>query len=183
MLAELLAYLKVPTVLTGGFTFSALFGMILALLFVLGFMALRGPGLKYKLTAILLVPLIVATTALALVEQLSYPKELARAWLHTQGEAGVAVHYAIVQPPKKVDLWIDLDGQPRAFWLPWTKELEKSLQAALEQSQSGRNGQLRFRFEPSLEQTPQFYSLPWPAPPPKDEESPAKKPFRFQQET
>lgn len=178
-MADILAYLKTPTVLVGGFTITMLVAVVMVLILTLAFLAVRGTGLKYKVSALAIVPLVFVTTAVALVAQLSHPRELSLSWLQSQGESGVAIHASVVHPPKRIHLWIDVDGDPRAFFVAWSKELEKSLQAARKKSKDGRKGQLRFRFEPSLEEDPQFYSMPWPAPEPKDVPK-RQEPYRFE---
>jgi len=179
MFADMLAHLNTPTVLVGGFSVTMLVGLVMALVFGLAFLAMRGAGLKYKIGAVAIVPVVIATTALALIAQLSHPRELSLSWLRSQGEKGVAVHSSVVHPPRRIHIWIDVNGEPRAFFVKWSKELEKSLQDARKKSQQGRKGQLRFRFEPSLENDPRFYSMPWPAPEPKDVPK-KREPYRFE---
>jgi hypothetical protein len=69
-------------------------------------------------------------------------------------------------------LWLQLDGaaEPRAYILPWNRDLAEQLQATLREAEQ-RQGDVRMRlpFEPSLDdREPKFYAMPQPALPPKD---------------
>lgn len=178
---DVLQILKVPTVFMAGFSISLVVGVVLVMLGALAYFATRAPGMQSKIAGVTLVPASIALVGVALVEQLSHPKELSLAWVVSQGENGIAVHKTIIDPPKRIHLWIDIDGTPRAFFLHWSKALEQSLQEALKRWKEGQAGKLRFRFEPSLETEPQFYVMPWPAPAPKDEK-PGPPPRRFEQD-
>lgn len=175
-ISDLVSSLKVPTLLIEGFTVNAIALVAICIAVVLAGLAVRAPGIRPKVAAVAAVPLLTATIAYAMVEQLSHPKELALWWLKAQGENGVSIHNTIVIPPKWVHLWMDVEGEPRHFFIPWSEDLEQSLRQARKE-QEGRKGELRLRFEPSLEREPKFYSMPWPAPPPKDETPPANNPI------
>ena len=69
-------------------------------------------------------------------------------------------------------LWLQLPDvpEPRAYVLPWNRDLAEQLQTALREAEENRSGvQMRLPFEPSLDdRQPKFYALPQPALPPKD---------------
>jgi len=181
-LQSVLQALKVPTILVGGFDLTVLAVLILVVVFLLGFLALRGRGVGPKILTLVLVLLATPTLAVALVEQLSHPKELDLAWLKTLGPRGLLVYGSVSEPPKRVHIWIDIDGQPRAFYIPWSQQTEDSLGQAQQENDKAGGGDLRLRaqnFEDSLDdQSPMFYPEPWPAPAPK-EEVPATAPRKF----
>ncbi|MES2006804.1 MAG: hypothetical protein V4436_01710 [Patescibacteria group bacterium] len=184
-LQSVLQSLKVPTVLIGGFDLTVLCVLIFVVVFMLAFLALRGRGRGSKILTVVLVLLATPTLAVALVEQLSHPKELDLAWLKTLGPRGLLVYKSVSEAPVRVHIWIDIDGEPRAFYIPWSQSTEDSLGLAEEQNESAGGGDLRLsskNFEASLDdQPPMFYAEPWPAPTPKEVE-PETAPRNFKPE-
>lgn len=69
-------------------------------------------------------------------------------------------------------LWLQLSDapEPRAYLLPWSRDLAEQLQAARrEAEQNDTQLQMRLPFEPSLDdREAKFYAMPQPALPPKD---------------
>lgn len=177
----MLDFLKVPTVLVDGFSINTLVALPIAVVVALAYFAMARRGITTKIAAICLATSTLPAFSVAMIEQLSHSKELSLQWLRTQGEQGIVIHKAVIRPPVMIELMIEEDDASRLFHVPWSEELEKSLQDAMEQSQDGRKGQMRFRFERSWEKEPKFYSMPWPAPPSKDEKKP--KVFKHEQET
>lgn len=140
------------------------------LLVVLAWKGVRAPGVMSKTVVIVLVP-VIATVGLVLAhEQRSWPKRLAFEWIQGQGEDGIAVKDAIFQPPVRISVFTVIGNQPRLFEIPWSERLEKQLREALRGAQGGQRGQVRLRYQPSLEDDPQpnAYMKPWPAPTPKE---------------
>jgi len=176
-----LSSLKVPTILAYGFTVNAVAMVVVGCVFALAYFAIRAPGFWSKVATVVLIGSTTTSLAFAMVEQLSHPKELSLSWIQEKGEEGIAVHNVIIKPPESIHMWVDIDGSPRAFWVQWNKQLEQSLKNAMKQWGDGTKGQLRFRFQPSLEKDPKFYLQPWPMPRPKDVPVP-RKPYRFEQE-
>jgi hypothetical protein len=185
---ELLALLKVPTVFFGGFSINSLIVVLLGALFLLAFYAVQRRGLSAKLITVIVILAAVPGFFVAMVEQLSRPKELSMQWLREQGEKGISVDSVKVTPPKRIYIMMEQEGESRLYYIPWTKKAEESLRKALEarKGRPGKGGDLRLRFEESLEKEPQFYELPWQAPPPKDggdENAPApQRPFVVERE-
>ncbi len=182
---DLLAILKVPTIFLGGFTVSALIIALCAALFLLAFYAIQRKGLTAKFITVFVLLFAVPGFFVAMVEQLSRPKELSMQWLQQQGEKGISVDSVKVSPPRRIYIMMEQGGESRLYYIPWSKKAEESLKKAIEK-RKGREGKgggdLRLRFERSLEDEPQFYETPWPAPPPKDgdgdrEQSPPHRPL------
>lgn len=180
---ELYAHVfETPTILVGGFTVNALVLFCLLAFIALAYVATRAPGLKWRIMSVGLAVCGAFLLLVALNEQLSHAKKLSFAWLEEQGEFGVPIHATVIKPPVKIILWIDVGGEPRSFWVVWSESLEKKLQAALEKWRNGRGGRLMFRFQPSLrESDPEFYLMPWPKPPEKNEEDRTKR-FKFKRQ-
>ncbi len=122
--------------------------------------------------AFLFLPLAYASYA----SLLSKPKPVALEWW--MGEADEAtVLSSSIQEDVGIFLWLQLAEavEPRAYVIPWDRDLAEQLQAAAREAEE-QNGQLQMRlpFEPSLDELePKFYALPQPAMPPKDMDRPA----------
>jgi hypothetical protein len=78
---------------------------------------------------------------------------------------------SVVEEDVAIYLWLQLDGidDPRAFQLPWDKQLAIDLHKAQQQAEAeGTKVKMRKLDEESLdEQEPVFYAAAQPAPPPK----------------
>ncbi len=107
----------------------------------------------------------------SMMQLLSMPKPATFEWWH--GQAGEAtVLGSSMQEEEGIYLWLQLPDvpEPRAYVLPWSRELAEQLQTAQREAEENRSGvQMRLPFEPSLDDREQkFYALPQPALPPKD---------------
>ena len=107
----------------------------------------------------------------SIMQLLSMPKPATFEWWH--GQAGEAtVLGSSMQEEEGIYLWLQLPDvpEPRAYVLPWSRELAEQLQTAQREAEENRSGvQMRLPFEPSLDDREQkFYALPQPALPPKD---------------
>jgi hypothetical protein len=90
-----------------------------------------------------------------------------------QGHAQEAtVLGATMREQEAIFLWLALPGvaEPRAYRLPWSRDLAEQLQAAQREAENNRTQvQMRLPFEPSLDdRAPKFYAMPQPQLPPKD---------------
>ncbi len=117
--------------------------------------------------AALLLPLSYA----AFAQLLSQPKPISLEWWFRQADEATVLGSSI-QEGEGIYLWLQFStlDEPRAYRLPWDRELAEQLQAALREAEENHS-QLRMRgpFEPSLDdRDPKFYALPQPALPPKD---------------
>ena len=116
-----------------------------------------------------------ATIYAAYAQLLSRPKPVGLEWwLAKAADAGVLA--SSIRENHGIYLWLQLDGapEPRAYILPWNRDLAEQLQATLREA-GGQQGAVRMRlpFEPSLDdRQPRFYALPQPALPPKDQTHP-----------
>lgn len=166
-----IAFLEVPTILPGGFSVNALYALVGLILAVLTYLALRAPGARSRVAAMVAMCGAYGAVVVAGMEQLSFPKPLAAKWVTAQKGHEIVILSApiIRRNTGRVELLADIGGASRFFSLALTPELEESLKKALEAWKDGLGGSLRFRIEPTWKKIPpQFHVLPWPAPPPKD---------------
>jgi hypothetical protein len=117
--------------------------------------------------AILFMPLAYASFA----SLLSKPKPVDLEWWMGEAEEATVLGSSI-QEGEGIFLWLQLAevAEPRAYVLPWNRDLAEQLQKAAEEAER-QQGQLQMRlpFEPSLDELePKFYAMPQPALPPKD---------------
>ncbi len=117
--------------------------------------------------AVLLLPLAYASFA----SLLSKPKPVDLEWWMGEAEEATVLGSSI-QEGEGIFLWLQLAeaAEPRAYVLPWDRDLAEQLQQAEAEAEE-QNGQLQMRlpFEPSLDDLdPKFYAMPQPAEPPKD---------------
>jgi len=112
---------------------------------------------------------------------LSKPKPVDLEWW--LGEADEAtVLSSSIQEDVGIFLWLQLAEieEPRAYVLPWSRDLAEQLQEAAREAEE-QDGKLRMRmpFEPSLDELePKFYAMPQPALPPKDLDRPPPKMYQ-----
>jgi hypothetical protein len=111
----------------------------------------------------------------SMMQLLSMPKPATFEWWH--GQAGEAtVLGSSMQEEEGIYLWLQLPDvqEPRAYVLPWSRELAEQLQTAQREAEANGSGvQMRLPFEPSLDdREAKFYALPQPALPPKDRNDP-----------
>jgi hypothetical protein len=117
--------------------------------------------------AILFMPLAYASFA----SLLSKPKPVDLEWWMGEAEEATVLGSSI-QEGEGIFLWLQLAevAEPRAYVLPWNRDLAEQLQKAAQEAER-QQGQLQMRlpFEPSLDELePKFYAMPQPALPPKD---------------
>lgn len=103
---------------------------------------------------------------------LSKPKPVALEWWHDTADEATVLSSSI-REDVGIFLWLQLAEvpEPRAYVLPWSRDLAEQLQAAAREAEE-QNGQLQMRlpFEPSLDELePKFYAMPQPGLPPKDQ--------------
>lgn len=134
--------------------------------------------LSAKLLALASAALFLPLGYVAQAELLGRPKPVAMEWL--AAAADVAVLGAVPVEGRHIFLWLRLDGEeaPRAYALPWSRQLAEQLQSAgREAEQAGSEMRMRSPFagEPSLDdQEPVFYAAPQAPMPPKAEAAPAQ---------
>jgi hypothetical protein len=102
---------------------------------------------------------------------LSMPKPAQLEWWHAHAEEATVLASSF-REDEAIYLWLQLGDlpEPRAYALPWSRDLAEQLQAAeREATENQTQVQMRLPFERSEDdQEPKFYAMPQPAQPPKD---------------
>ena len=127
--------------------------------------------------AFLFLPLAYASYA----SLLSKPKPVSLEWW-LDGADEATVLSSSIREDVGIFLWLQLAeaSEPRAYVLPWNRDLAEQLQSAAREAEE-QDGQLQMRlpFEPSLDELePKFYAMPQPALPPKDLHRPPPKMYQ-----
>ncbi len=157
-------------------TLTQLFVVAAVLVGVLTSITVWAPRrLALKLAAFAVAWLFLPVAYAGLLDLLSRPKPATLEWWLRRAEEATVLGSRTAEGDA-IYVWLQLDGvrEPRAYALPWNRDLAEQLQAARREAEQGR-GELRLRlpFESSLEdRRPRFYALPQPALPPKDEPGP-----------
>ena len=124
-----------------------------------------------KLTALGAATLFLPIGYLSLAHLLSLPKPVALEWWLTNA-ASATVLGSTMRENEAIYVWLQLEqvAEPRAYALPWNRDLAEQLQTAQrEADENGSHVRMRLPFEPSLDdREPKFYALPQPPLPPKD---------------
>ena len=131
--------------------------------------------LRLKLGALGAALLFLPAAYAGFLHLLSMPKPVGLEWWHASA-AEATVLASTVHEDEGIYLWLQLSDapEPRAYLLPWSRDLAEQLQAARRAAeQQGGDVRMRLPFETSLDdREPKFYALPQPAPPPKDHAEP-----------
>ncbi len=148
-----------------------LFGCAAALAAALANIGVWSPRrLWVKLSAVVAVAFFLPVTYGAFSELLSRPKPVGIEWAQRTVPEAVVLGSRTIED-KAIYLWLGLKGQqePRAYALPWSKNLARQLHAAQKEAKAeGRSVMMRQPFERSLDQMERvFYPEPREAPPPK----------------
>jgi hypothetical protein len=92
-------------------------------------------------------------------------------WWQANAKGGTVLA-ASMREDEAIYLWLQLKNvpEPRAYTLPWHRELAEQLQAAQREAEESQTQvQMRLPFENSLDELePKFYAMPQPQLPPKD---------------
>ena len=124
-----------------------------------------------KASALILVVMLLPLTYLSFAALLSRPKPVSREWaLSATKEATVIA--STVQEGRGIYLWLKTANspEPRAYKLPWNRDLAQQLQDAKREAEKNGGGlAMRMPFEKTWDnREPKFYAMPQPAMPPKD---------------
>jgi hypothetical protein len=124
-----------------------------------------------KLTALGAAALFMPLGYLSLAHLLSRPKPVALEWWLAQAPSATVLGSSM-RENEAIYVWLQLEqvAEPRAYALPWNRDLAEQLQTAQREAEE-QQSQVRMRlpFEPSLDdREPKFYALPQPPLPPKD---------------
>lgn len=131
-----------------------------------------------RLGALAVAALFLPLTYASFASLLSKPKPVSLEWWLSEADEATVLS-STIKEDVGIFLWLQLAevAEPRAYVLPWNRDLAEQLQtAAREAEQQKGQLQMRFPFEPSLDELkPKFYAMPQPAPPPKDLHRPPPK--------
>jgi hypothetical protein len=143
--------------------------LVAALLANIGIWAPRRIAVRLSalLVSMMFIPLAYASAAALL----SRPKPVSLEWV--QGAAAEAIVLgSSIEEGQAIYIWLQLPDstQPRAYALPWNRDVAEQLQEARREAERQGTGLvMRMPFERSWEsREPKFYALPQPALPPKD---------------
>jgi hypothetical protein len=124
-----------------------------------------------KLTALGAAALFLPIGYLSLAHLLSLPKPVALEWWLTHAPSATVLG-STFRENEAIYVWLQLEhvAEPRAYALPWSRDLAEQLQTAQrEADESQSEVRMRLPFEPTLDdREPKFYALPQPPLPPKD---------------
>ncbi len=123
-----------------------------------------------KLSALVLSALLMATAYTGLVDLLGKPKPVTMEWAAAAVPEATVVA-ALPREGEAIYLWLRFDDspEPRAYVLPWSREIAEQLQQATRQAAAeGTEVRMRRPFESAPDANePVFYAEPQPALPPK----------------
>jgi hypothetical protein len=102
---------------------------------------------------------------------LALPKPVGLEWWQANAQEATVLA-ASLREDEAIYLWLQLKDvpEPRAYALPWHRDLAEQLQAAQREAEESQTQvQMRLPFEDSLDDLePKFYAMPQPQLPPKD---------------
>jgi hypothetical protein len=128
-------------------------------------------SLWLKLTALGAAAMFLPVAYLSLAHLLSLPKPVALEWWLANARSATVLG-STLREDEAIYVWLQLDdvAEPRAYALPWSRDLAEQLQTAQREAEQSQSGvRMRLPFEPSLDdREPKFYALPQPPLPPKD---------------
>jgi hypothetical protein len=151
---------------------TVLFVAALAIAALLAAIAIAAPRRAWvRFTSVAVAALFVPLGYGALADLLSRPKPVDLEWAR-QATAQATLLGASIAEDDGIYVWLQIAGmdEPRAYVLPWDRDLAEELQDAMNQAERDGTGVvMNLPFEPSLDpREPRFYALPQPALPPKD---------------
>jgi hypothetical protein len=159
-----------------------LFGAVAVLGGALASISIWAPRrLAVKVLAVIGVALFLPAAYAGFAQLLALPKPVALEWWQANAEEATVLA-ASFREDEAIYLWLQLNGveEPRAYALPWHRDLAEQLQAAQREAEESQTQvQMRLPFEDSLDdQEPKFYATPQPQMPAKDLDRPPAQMFR-----
>jgi hypothetical protein len=159
-----------------------LFGAVAVLAGALASISVWAPRrLAMKLLAVAGVALFLPTVYAGFAQLLALPKPVALEWWQAHAEEATVLA-ASLREDEAIYLWLQLRGvdEPRAYALPWHRDLAEQLQAAQREAEESQTQvQMRLPFEDSLDdREPKFYATPQPQLPAKDLDHPPAQIYR-----
>lgn len=160
-----------------------LFAAVVALACTLATITVWAPRkLWIRVVAVVFAGLLIPTAYASLNELLSRPKPVSIEWARAATEEATVIGSSI-REGEAIYLWLQIEdiAEPRAYVLPWSKQLAKQLHEA--QKEVGKKGGtvgMRQPFEASVDEntTRTFYARPQPRPAFKT--VPAQAPQQYQ---
>jgi hypothetical protein len=149
-----------------------LFGAVAILAGALSSITVWAPRrLAIKVLALGGVTLFLPMVYAGFAQLLALPKPVGLEWWRANAEEATVLA-ASLREDEAIYLWLQLKGvaEPRAYALPWHRDLAEQLQAAQREAEESQTQvQMRLPFEDSLDDLePKFYAMPQPQLPPKD---------------
>ena len=149
-----------------------LFGAVALLAGALASITIWAPRrLAIKVLALGGITLFLPLAYAGFAQLLALPKPVALEWWQANAEEATVLA-ASMREDEAIYLWLQLKNvpEPRAYTLPWHRELAEQLQAAQREAEESQTQvQMRLPFENSLDELgPKFYAMPQPQLPPKD---------------
>jgi hypothetical protein len=153
-----------------------LFGAVAVLAGALSSVSVWAPRrLAVKLLALSGAALFLPTAYAGFAQLLALPKPVALEWWQANAEEATVLA-ASLREDEAIYVWLQLKDvvEPRAYALPWHRDLAEQLQAAQREAEEAQTQvQMRLPFEDSLdEREPKFYAMPQPQMPAKDLSAP-----------
>jgi hypothetical protein len=131
--------------------------------------------LAIKLLAVGGTALFLPTAYAGFAQLLALPKPVGLEWFQANAQEATVLA-ASLREDEAIYLWLQLKdvAEPRAYALPWHRDLAEQLQAAQREAQESQTQvQMRLPFEASLDdREPKFYAMPQPQLPGKDLDRP-----------
>jgi hypothetical protein len=149
-----------------------LFGVVAVLAGALSSITIWAPRrLAIKLLAVGGVTLFLPAVYAGFAQLLALPKPVGLEWWQANAQEATVLA-ASLREDEAIYLWLQLKDvpEPRAYSLPWHRDLAEQLQAAQREAEESQSQvQMRLPFEDSLDELePKFYAMPQPQLPPKD---------------
>ena len=153
-----------------------LFGAVALLAGALASVSVWAPRrLALKLLALSGTALFLPLAYAGFAQLLALPKPVALEWWQANAEEATVLA-ASLREDEAIYVWLQLKDvpEPRAYALPWQRDLAEQLQAAQREAEEAQTQvQMRLPFEDSLdERAPKFYAIPQPQMPAKDLSTP-----------
>ena len=153
-----------------------LFGALAVLVGALSSITVWAPRrLAIKVLALGGVTLFLPMAYAGFAQLLALPKPVDLEWWRANAEEATVLA-ASLREDEAIYLWLQLKDvpEPRAYALPWHRDLAEQLQAAQREAEESQTQvQMRLPFEDSLDQRePKFYAMPQPQMPAKDLSAP-----------
>ena len=138
-----------------------------------------------KCTALCTLSFFLPVAYFTMTDLLSRPKPADLEWLHRQMNQAQVLGTRMKEG-EAIYVWLQMEGvrEPRAYVLPWDKQLAKQMHGAKREAESkGQPLMMGKPFQPSLEQRDKkFYTAPQPKLPPKSPEE-TNQPMEFKHQS